>query len=69
MLFGTFDTDGDECHWAGLHACFANINQNLYPTNPEPVETHGRACRHYGRACNIDIHFLCEHCQTIICPI
>lgn len=46
MLFGTFDTDGNECHWAGLHACFANINQNLYPTNLEPVETHGRACRH-----------------------
>lgn len=33
MLFGTFDTDGDECHWAGLYACFANINQNLYSMN------------------------------------
>lgn len=47
MLFGTFDTDGDECHGLCLYVCFPNINQNLYPTNPEPVETHGRACNRF----------------------
>ena len=36
MWFGTFVTDGDECHWAGLHACFANINQILYRTVQNP---------------------------------
>lgn len=46
MRFGTFDTDGDVCHWLELHICFQNINQNRYPMNPKPVETHGRACNH-----------------------